>query len=167
MTETDLAGSLQALLLAVTGHLLANPGPSGSASLATYHAQLQHATKAELGTRRFWEHSVEKGLLPALLTTAAATEAARQAHNGSQESLQQQQQQQEREQEVVDARVLALRPCAKLLCTNVRGCSEGRLRGRRCGGCGVVRYCSEECQLQHWAQHGPVCAALAALKLQV
>ncbi len=60
----------------------------------------------------------------------------------------------------------ASRPCANLLCTNVRGCSEARLRGRRCGGCGIVRYCSRECQLQHWAQHGHVCAALTAQQPQ-
>ena len=29
-----------------------------------------------------------------------------------------------------------------------------------CGGCGVARYCSRECQEQHWEQHKLVCKAL-------
>ena len=29
-----------------------------------------------------------------------------------------------------------------------------------CGGCGVARYCSRECQEQHWGQHKRVCKAL-------
>ncbi|GAB4815516.1 hypothetical protein N2152v2_002562 [Parachlorella kessleri] len=161
--KPDLAGSLQALLLAVTEHLMANPGTLDPAPLASYRALVGQATKAQLRSRRFWELSVEQGLLPVLLSTAAALEAAREAQCSSQGSLEQRLGQ-EKEQELVNARMVALRPCANLLCTNMRGCSEGRLRGRRCGGCGVVRYCSRECQRQHWVQHGQVCEALSEQK---
>jgi len=162
MQQLDLPGSLQNFLLAVSVQLLDNPGISNPARLATYCTQLQHATKAQLCAKRFWERSVEQGLLPALLTVAAASEAARKSESCSPES--QQQQGDEEELNGVDTLALALRPCANLLCTSVHGCSEGRLRGRRCSGCGVVHYCSQECQLQHWAHHGQICAALAAMK---
>ncbi len=62
--------------------------------------------------------------------------------------------------------LLTLERCANTRCTNVSGCSEGRLRGRRCSGCAAVRYCSQECQREDWhAGHGRVCSALAALQL--
>jgi hypothetical protein len=53
-------------------------------------------------------------------------------------------------------------PCA---CNNVSGPSELPLVSGRscvCGGCRVARYCSRDCQRQHWKQHKPVCQALAA-----
>ena len=38
----------------------------------------------------------------------------------------------------------------------------------KCGGCGVVPYCSKACQTQHWKKpagaHKGECAAFAALK---
>ena len=135
--------------------------------MAAYSAQVQQlssATGAQLVSPHFWEQ-VRAELLPALLSLAAAAEHEWQAQPGNRVSQQQGQQQLEvleRTDEVAVARALASRPCANLLCTNVRGCSEGRLRGRRCSGCGVVRYCSRECQVQHWHQHGPMCASLVA-----
>ena len=129
-------------------------------SVASYLAQLVHlkmATGALLLSSRLWECTVKQGLLPTLHSWATAIEGARQAQWTSPAS----QQQQQAAQLAIEA-ALATRPCANLLCTNVRGCSEGRLRGRRCSGCGVVRYCSQECQLQHWAQHGSMCASLKA-----
>ena len=69
----------------------------------------------------------------------------------------------ERQQELREAELLALRPCANPLCTNVSGCSEGRLRGQRCGGCRTVRYCSTECQAADFGSHARVCEELARL----
>lgn len=37
-----------------------------------------------------------------------------------------------------------------------------QLRVHMCGGCKVAHYCSKTCQTQHWKQHKPMCAALAA-----
>jgi hypothetical protein len=60
------------------------------------------------------------------------------------------------------ARALALRSCANTRCTNMRGPSEGTLRGRRCGGCGVVRYCNEACSRADWRAHRRACRLLQA-----
>ena len=60
------------------------------------------------------------------------------------------------------ARALALHACANPGCANVAGASEGRLRGRRCGGGCGVRYCSEACRDAAWPAHARVCSALAA-----
>ena len=61
------------------------------------------------------------------------------------------------------ARAQALRACANPGCTNVAGASEGRLRGRRCGGGCGSRYCSEACRDAAWPAHSRVCGALAAV----
>ncbi|GAB4823207.1 hypothetical protein N2152v2_010253 [Parachlorella kessleri] len=61
--------------------------------------------------------------------------------------------QDEGQQRLQEAKVLAQRPCANPLCSNVSGCSEARLRGRRCSGCRAVRYCSRECQAADFARH--------------
>ena len=37
------------------------------------------------------------------------------------------------------------------------GCGTTLARLRRCRGCGLVRYCSKECQLQAWAGHKAQC----------
>jgi len=66
----------------------------------------------------------------------------------------------ERQQELREAELLALRPCANPLCTYLSGCSEGRLRGRRCGGCRVVHYCSLLCQSADYPKHSRVCGQL-------
>jgi hypothetical protein len=50
-------------------------------------------------------------------------------------------------------------------CQNVSGPTELSLVSGRsclCGGCCVARYCSRACQRAQWAQHKPVCKALAA-----
>ena len=44
----------------------------------------------------------------------------------------------------------------------VRGWTKERLRSKRCSGWGLVRCCSQGCQQQHWQQHGPMYAVLAA-----
>ena len=36
------------------------------------------------------------------------------------------------------------------MCTQ---CFKALQKPKRCKGCGLARYCSRECQLQHWEQH--------------
>jgi hypothetical protein len=60
--------------------------------------------------------------------------------------------------------------CNNPVCGNVSGPSEAQLVGGRsclCAGCCTARYCSRECQRQHWKQHKPVCKALAAAAVKV
>jgi len=55
--------------------------------------------------------------------------------------------------------------CNNPRCSNLSGQSELLLvsgRSNMCAGCLVARYCSRDCQRQHWKQHKPVCKALAA-----
>jgi hypothetical protein len=56
--------------------------------------------------------------------------------------------------------------CSHQYCANLSGPSaEGLVAGRkgvRCGGCGVARYCSLECQEVDWHHHWRVCRRLAA-----
>jgi hypothetical protein len=53
-------------------------------------------------------------------------------------------------------------------CRNLGGLSEQQLvsnRGSRCSSCKVARYCSRECQAEHWgapAGHKAVCKRLRA-----
>ncbi len=94
----------------------------------------------ELRSRRLWEGSVRQGLLPDLLAWAALAEERCHFTNAT-PTAQQLRLRQEREAQ----KALGVRGCANPLCTNMRGCSEGRLHGRRCSGCRLVRYCSKEC----------------------
>jgi hypothetical protein len=55
--------------------------------------------------------------------------------------------------------------CNNPACQNVSGPTELSLvsgRSCMCGGCCVAHYCSRACQPAQWAQHKPVCKALAA-----
>jgi len=55
--------------------------------------------------------------------------------------------------------------CNNPHCSNLDGLSELELvqgRARLCGKCRVARYCSRECQAQHWKLHKPACKALEA-----
>ncbi|KAL4421385.1 hypothetical protein ABPG75_010676 [Micractinium tetrahymenae] len=65
---------------------------------------------------------------------------------------------------VFQAQALAQRPCAHLLCGNPLGGWEDSevLRGKRCSGCRVVRFCSRECSVAAWPGHKAACRALAA-----
>lgn len=47
-------------------------------------------------------------------------------------------------------------------CVNVDGVLEGTASFSKCAGCRMVRYCSRQCQVQHWKQHKAVCKTLAA-----
>jgi len=55
--------------------------------------------------------------------------------------------------------------CNNPACSNLSGASELQLVGGRsaiCAGCLKARYCSRQCQREHWKRHKPVCKALAA-----
>ena len=58
------------------------------------------------------------------------------------------------------ARALALRSCANPHCSNLGGVSEGALKGRKCGGCRVVRYCGDACCRADWPAHRRACKLL-------
>jgi hypothetical protein len=64
--------------------------------------------------------------------------------------------------ELVLRRARGLRSCANPRCVNLAGASEAALRGRRCGGCGAVRYCSEACCRADWRAHRRACRLLQA-----
>ena len=98
---------------------------------------------------KFWEQQVKQELLPALDTLASAAAA-----NGPAFDAQ--------ARELLALRAMATRVCTSPRCCKIRGCSEGRLRSRRCSGCGVARYCCHACQLADFWAHRKVCPMLAA-----
>ena len=55
---------------------------------------------------------------------------------------------------------LATLGCAHLACGNCIGASEAGFKGRRCGGCHLVRYCGEACRDADWPRHRPQCRRL-------
>ena len=103
----------------------------------------------QLGSPAFWLKTVSGKLVPYLEAVAEAVAA-------------QEPEPDKRELQLRVARALATRVCANPNCLNLRGCSEGRLRSRRCSGCGVARDCSRECQAEDFASHGEVCQQLGA-----
>ena len=141
----------------VTGKLLSQQ-PEGAGTVAAVKVVQgivtiqQHLTasrqRKQLSSPSFWQVHVKQQLLPALMTLASAYLAAHSPAPG--------------ERQVRVATALATRVCANPGCLNLRGCSEGRLRSRRCSGCGVARYCSRECQVADFEVHGKVCQQLGA-----
>ena len=104
--------------------------------------------RKQLSSPKFWQE-VQRTLLPALNALASAATASDPVAGGT-------------EQRLCVARALTTRVCANPACMALRGCSEGRMRSRRCSGCGVARYCSRECQAEDFASHGEVCQQLGA-----
>ena len=50
------------------------------------------------------------------------------------------------------------------LCHNCPACAHlGEPRYMVCSGCGMARYCSEECQREHWPRHQEECLAVQAI----
>ena len=118
-------------------------------------SQLRGLAKRQLRSRAAWEQAqreLQRCAVPAGAAHWAAL-AAEEAGEGRQGEL-----------ALRAARARALRPCANLRCTNVQGASEARLRGRRCGGCGVARFCSEACMLEAWAEHRADCTLLRGVQ---
>lgn len=75
----------------------------------------------------------------------------------------QDQEAEERAQRLAVGQALATRACAHLGggCPQAGCCrAGGPQRGRRCGGCGVVRYCSEACCRADWLRHRTECGLL-------
>ena len=58
------------------------------------------------------------------------------------------------------ARALALRSCANPRCSNLGGASTRSLKGGKCGGCRMVRYCSDACCRADWQAHRRACKLL-------
>ena len=58
------------------------------------------------------------------------------------------------------AQALGLLKCANPRCASLAGASEAASRGRKCGGCHAVRYCSEACSKADWRQHRVACRLL-------
>ena len=129
--------------------------PEAFSSSPAYRLLAQHklaglgTAKRALRTRGYWE-GVRREVLPEAAAWAAAGSERRAAR---------------RNPLATNARYRqiwlesAQRPCANLGCTNVSGASEGRLVActRRCGGCGLVRYCSAACRDAAWPEHSLVC----------
>ena len=66
-------------------------------------------------------------------------------------------------QTVEEAEALATRPCAHVCCARIVGASEADApRGKRCGGCRLVRYCGAACQKADWPAHKAACRELQA-----
>lgn len=58
--------------------------------------------------------------------------------------------------------------CNNPTCTNMTGTSEAGLvkgSGRTRSTCRTARYCSQECQQQHWKTHKGVCKAIAKQRI--
>ena len=65
------------------------------------------------------------------------------------------------QQAVAAAEALATRPCAHPGCATIVGPSEAAApRGKRCGGCRLVRYCGPACQKADWKGHKAACREL-------
>jgi len=97
----------------------------------------------QLRSKGFWERKVQAVLLPVMRALAAHVEVR-----------------DPEESRLDEAEALKMRPCANPLCINMRGCSEARLRVRRCGGCRAVRYCSRECQRSDFKRHQGDCGQM-------
>lgn len=42
------------------------------------------------------------------------------------------------------------------------GCGDTEKKQKKCGSCGVARYCSVECQRSHWSDHKRSCGEMKA-----
>ena len=127
------------------------------AALQSTSAEIRNAwedleSHAELlNSPAYWERmrvEVTEPLAAVLTAEAAAIEGA------AAEEL---------EAEVELAEALALRPCAHLGCTTILGPGGGEVpRGKRCGGCRLLRYCGAACQKADWPGHKTACRELQA-----
>ena len=143
-------GIIRAVAVALLGQLPGSASAEAACKLLNIMQQLPAPKQQQqLGSPAFWLKTVSGKLVPQLKAVAEAVAA-------------QEPEPDERELQLRVARALATRVCANPDCLNLRGCSEGRLRTRRCSGCGVARYCSRECQAEDFAAHGEVCQQLGA-----
>lgn len=124
---------------------------------------LGNLPKRQLRGRALWEGLVQQELLP--YAEAQAAEVAGEQEVEAAVLLRAVEEEGGRDSQrwVATRTELALqcRACAHLGCTSLRGASEARQRGRRCGGCRAVRYCSPECAAADWSKHAQVCCLRA------
>lgn len=101
-----------------------------------------------------WRERVCRGIVPQLEAALAAPAAGEEPASVEDE----------RAAAVRRARALACRAsCANLGCTRLAGITEEGLRGMRCSGCNVLRFCCAECSAAEWkAGHRRACRLLAA-----
>jgi hypothetical protein len=69
----------------------------------------------------------------------------------------------EQQHMVANAHALALRPCSFLGCTGLSSVGEKEMGHRRCGSCGIARYCCSAHQRADWRSHKPACRLLQAM----
>jgi len=103
--------------------------------------------RQKLSRPGFWEKAVQQQLLPCMMALASAVDVEDDRRCGWAVQLQTEQ-------------ALATRVCANPACLVLRGCSEARMRSKKCPGCEVVRYCSRQCQLEDYRRHAAVCQHL-------
>ncbi|KAG2492133.1 hypothetical protein HYH03_009624 [Edaphochlamys debaryana] len=123
----------------------AEPGAEdGSSSVAGALAALAHAVGSELsGPERWEELQRDRREVAAALSASVLRPPGRRLYPPS-----------------------VLRLCGHAGCSTWDGEHEGRLKLRRCGGCGVERYCGPECQRAAWREgHSAVCAGRAAARV--
>ncbi|KAG2492145.1 hypothetical protein HYH03_009636 [Edaphochlamys debaryana] len=129
--------------LEVAGEAAGPEAEDGSSSVSGALAAVAHAVGSELsGPERWEELQRDRRELAAALGASVLQPPGRRLYPPS-----------------------ALRLCGHAGCSNWDGEHEGRLKLRRCGGCGVERYCGPECQRAAWREgHSAVCAGRAATR---
>ncbi len=138
------------LVLTICCAVLEEAAPQESAAVQAWRRrceQFAQLPRRQLRAKRVWQQAFGRELLPPVLAWAAAAAEAQRSAAG---------QAGEEQQQRLD-RAVQVRPCAFLGCTNLRGCSEGRLPVKLCSGCRSASYCSRECQVADWGRHARVC----------
>ena len=97
---------------------------------------------------------------PATVGSASASSSAGDASSSSSSQRRQVSTPEEQHLAVRRAQALGLLKCANPQCASLAGTREAAAKGRKCGGCRVVRYCCEACSKADWKQHRVACRLL-------